>query len=272
MQVSESKRGLEMNKNSFFPVDAPFLSQPLFALPFFDFPLFVGFTASRKVGNAVARNLAKRRLRAWGRQELRHALARNVPKIFERTPITLSKRSMHSLFDFCDKAFQLGKPLHRPFAELSESEMSQKYTALRSGAFVGVCEHSIGTTHPNLDHKTDNNEIETAERSDGQHPGLHVPSGFYESKNDSLQQPISGSWAGDTELAKQTTLQGLAVVLIANARTPNVPWALLSADLHRVIDSCCQHGGASAFTDKRLVNKWGGDGAASKLPKIKRKW
>jgi len=36
-------------------------------------PVRVGFTASRKVGNAVARNRARRRLRSVAREVLRHA-------------------------------------------------------------------------------------------------------------------------------------------------------------------------------------------------------
>lgn len=35
-----------------------------------DFPVFLGITASRKVGNAVFRNLARRRIRAWSSKEL----------------------------------------------------------------------------------------------------------------------------------------------------------------------------------------------------------
>jgi ribonuclease P protein component len=53
-------------------------------------PVRVGFTASRKVGNAVARNRARRRLRAVAREVLTHAEGGNDFVLIAR-PATLDR-------------------------------------------------------------------------------------------------------------------------------------------------------------------------------------
>lgn len=87
-------------------VEAPdFIAADMEAVPFL---VFVGFTTSRKVGNAVQRNRARRRLRAWAGQNLSGLICDTDLSQVNTRPIPLSKTTWRA---FCMQQKRTAKAL-----------------------------------------------------------------------------------------------------------------------------------------------------------------
>lgn len=113
------------------------------------FPFFWGITASKKVGNSVLRNKAKRRLRAWVRESLENVLGQKLAslsalqaQVDSKNCISLSQRT----FGFSTKSQDFRKsfwPSQKKGVALSEKNSSQKMFC--SLAFVFIATKTTGS-------------------------------------------------------------------------------------------------------------------------------